>query len=378
MDMPQIHFLVTVQGLFLAGLLVLRKPRTAAGSWLAGFILLVSVETLQMVLLESNIGGHVIGLTQPLRFLIGPVIYCFAISLAGRPGRRSMLHFAPFAVFLVYLAVVYFPLDAGAKQAALAAYIRGDRVFETAVVNIAASLHLTGYGLAVGRLFSFYRRLGGAYFSNTDTLRLKSIGFLTALALLTAGLQWFNYLYPYLGIDGTQASRVIVNSVFLLGGMAVYGMGIYALGRKDYLDADGTLWELSAPKTESSSEVKVIAAPELPPEVSCKDVIIDYMTSKQPYLDSNFTLKDLAAGVSLPSYRVSNTINRELGCNFFQLVNRYRVEAVKAVLDDPASKDAKLLAVAFDAGFASKASFNSIFKKLTGMTPSQYRDRKTR
>ena len=114
------------------------------------------------------------------------------------------------------------------------------------------------------------------------------------------------------------------------------------------------------------------ALPGLPPVAavapsapSCKGAILAYMEHERPYLDSAFSLKDLAEGVSLPIYRVSNTINREMGCNFFQLVNRYRVEAVKKVLDDPASKEVKLLAVAFDAGFNSKASFNSIFKKGT-------------
>ena len=56
--LEKIHFLVTVQGVFLAVPLLLRRPRTAAGVWLAFFILLVSAETLQMYVLETGLGGH--------------------------------------------------------------------------------------------------------------------------------------------------------------------------------------------------------------------------------------------------------------------------------------------------------------------------------
>ena len=53
-------------------------------------------------------------------------------------------------------------------------------------------------------------------------------------------------------------------------------------------------------------------------------------------------------------------------------MNEYRVEEVKKRMVDPAYKNLTILAIAYDSGFNSKSSFNTIFKELTGMTPSAY------
>ena len=373
--LEKLHFLIIVQGFFLSLLLFLRRPRTSAGRWLTLFVFMVSIETLQMYVIETGGGGHLIGLSQPLWFLIGPTVFLFAAALSGEQGRwplPSALHFVPLLAAATYLAVSYYPLDAGEKQAALDAYIGGERVLERAVVNGAAALHLSGYAVLLGRYLFLYRRRIRDVLSNLDRLRLTSVGFLVTIAVLTALLQWFNLLYPYLGVTAAAAAPVIVNSVFMLGTVAVYGMGIYALARPSYLDVPALppMSEVSGTEGTAPPISEAGEGEQLP---SCKEAILAYMDTAKPYLDSDVTLNDLAAGLSLPSYRISKTINQELGCNFFQLVNRYRVEAVKQMLDDPAAEHQKLLAVAFDAGFNSKASFNAIFKKHTGMTPSEYR-----
>ena len=58
--------------------------------------------------------------------------------------------------------------------------------------------------------------------------------------------------------------------------------------------------------------------------------------------------------------------------NFYEFINQYRIDEVKRLMDDPANKHLKLISLAYDAGFNSKASFNRIFKQMTEMTPSQY------
>ncbi|MCB0287465.1 MAG: AraC family transcriptional regulator, partial [Calditrichaeota bacterium] len=59
-------------------------------------------------------------------------------------------------------------------------------------------------------------------------------------------------------------------------------------------------------------------------------------------------------------------------------VNNFRVKEVQARMLDQENSDYTLLAIAMDAGFSSKSSFNRIFKKHTGLTPSQFlADRKS-
>ncbi|GHA21615.1 hypothetical protein GCM10008090_34420 [Arenicella chitinivorans] len=89
------------------------------------------------------------------------------------------------------------------------------------------------------------------------------------------------------------------------------------------------------------------------------------------YRDSQLTLAALAEQVGVSVHQLSETLNQHDGKNFNQFINEYRVAEVCEQLGQPA--DRKLIDLALDAGFSSKSSFNAIFKKVTGVTPTQYR-----
>ena len=97
------------------------------------------------------------------------------------------------------------------------------------------------------------------------------------------------------------------------------------------------------------------------------------MENDHPYRDSDLTLNQLAEMLSISPHHLSEIINSKLHQNFFDFVNRYRVEEVKKDLENPDKAHLTVLAIAFDAGFNSKSSFNSIFKRFTNLTPSEYR-----
>lgn len=91
------------------------------------------------------------------------------------------------------------------------------------------------------------------------------------------------------------------------------------------------------------------------------------------YRNPRLSLSDLSKVVDISERIISNAINQELGKNFFQLINEYRVEEMKERLKDPNNDHLKILSLAFDAGFNSKASFNRVFKSYTGQTPKEYK-----
>jgi len=101
--------------------------------------------------------------------------------------------------------------------------------------------------------------------------------------------------------------------------------------------------------------------------------IATFLEEHEPFLNPDLTLKDLAAGTGLTIHGVSEAINNGLGKNFNELINHYRVDRVKKELLDPNNEHLSLVAIAYDCGFNSKATFNRVFKKYTGVSPSQYK-----
>jgi AraC-like DNA-binding protein len=101
--------------------------------------------------------------------------------------------------------------------------------------------------------------------------------------------------------------------------------------------------------------------------------LLQYMEKSRPWLQRDLTIQDVSDALGFPQHYLTQTINESLGKNFYTLVNEYRVEEFKQRLLDPRYSHLTVLAIAHDAGFNSKSTFNTVFKKLEGMTPSEYR-----
>ncbi len=96
------------------------------------------------------------------------------------------------------------------------------------------------------------------------------------------------------------------------------------------------------------------------------------MVEKKPYLDPKLSLHKLSKIHQISSSRLSQIINSQSKTNFHDFVNHYRVEAVKKQLLTEDLTKYSIIGIAEDCGFNSKASFNRVFKKLAGMTPTQF------
>lgn len=101
--------------------------------------------------------------------------------------------------------------------------------------------------------------------------------------------------------------------------------------------------------------------------------LLAWMERERPFLDPNLTLPGLARALDLQPAHLSQIINERLGRNFFEFVNQYRVGSARDRLARPEAAREKLITVALESGFNSLATFNRVFKDLTGRTPSDYR-----
>jgi len=99
--------------------------------------------------------------------------------------------------------------------------------------------------------------------------------------------------------------------------------------------------------------------------------LTEYMNSEQPWRKIDLTLGELAAAIDLNPHHLSQIINSEFGKSFACFINEYRVNAACHSLT--VSDNKTIIEIALESGFASKSSFNALFKKHTGATPSEYR-----
>lgn len=133
------------------------------------------------------------------------------------------------------------------------------------------------------------------------------------------------------------------------------------------------LWLLRADVATVAATVPRVAADD--PEAAIVARIDALMRNERPWLDPELTFAAFAAKAGIAEPALRRAINHRLGHGHFRsFLNGYRVEEAQRRLREPAAAGTKILAIALESGFSSLASFNRVFRQVTGVTPSAYRD----
>ena len=161
--------------------------------------------------------------------------------------------------------------------------------------------------------------------------------------------KWFEW--------GTSIFLILISYVFLYG----------IINSPDVIHIDKKQIGLSSPKKYSKPNLDQKASSELMKSMN------QYMDKYKPYLNPDFCMADFSESMGISGHLISEVTNGLMKQNFFDYVNNYRVEEFKTLISDPEKENEKIMFLAFDAGFNSKTTFNTTFKKFTGQTPSEYR-----
>lgn len=293
---------------------------------------------------------HRLGLAITL--FMAPNLYFYTLCLTGRESliRRPLLHFVPF-----FFAVCWYLLWV------TVAMVNNDwpSLVVTPAERIARGLiaiSILGYycALSLRELKNFQTTHLREYYSENLRPKLTWLRFLIlALTVLLAAAALELFFFPHLPYVRIFAP---------LSTLAVGGLAIYALKFSPVIAAVN---HTAAPRQLLDDSVLKQKRSEL----------IRFFDGDKPFLNPQLTLNDLATSLEIKPYLMSEVINRGFGLSFYEMVNRARVEEAKRRLVDPKYQHLSILGVAMDSGFNSKSAFNEFFKKSTGMTPSEFREK---
>lgn len=97
------------------------------------------------------------------------------------------------------------------------------------------------------------------------------------------------------------------------------------------------------------------------------------LVGEKRFLDPTFSAEALAEELQISKSHLSRIFNNEIQIPFSDYINTLRVEEAKKHLQNPEFSNYTLVAIGLEAGFNSKTTFNTTFKKITGQTPSEFK-----
>ena len=97
------------------------------------------------------------------------------------------------------------------------------------------------------------------------------------------------------------------------------------------------------------------------------------MESDQLFLDSDLSLQSFSEKTAIPKHFISEVLNVHLNKTFTQFVNEYRIQEFIKLYTNDENNQFSILGIANSVGFKNKATFNTAFKKITGLSPSDYK-----
>ncbi len=425
--MQWIHLITgagAVQGLMLALYLfaLARQQQHHALGWLGSFVLAFSLVLAIDVMMQTRALLDAPHLYQVFDFLIlwlGPLLYGYVrlvLGLARWSWRQKLLHFAPGLAILLLLIPEMF-VNAATKRLSIQRElaITGTSgpfdlfstllLFQVLAYWVAALWQIDRYSKSLEQQFSELERYRLQWLRQLlwicgplwlfwaisimtpwpSAVYLSQVGF--AVSVYALGYRGMRQVQLWSDPEQSHSSaatpRVVLDTTETLAisidppshatnGTAISEAPLTA-GHARF-ESPATKPLLDSPALLAAPEARYAKSGLTAADLETIDANLDALMQRELcFLEPELSLTDLAKRLRVSAHALSQTLNMHRRQNFFEYINGLRVQEVKRCFVDPAYQNQSILEIALAAGFASKATFNATFKRLTGLTPSQAR-----
>lgn len=357
---------------FLSLLLAAKKQKYLPDIILAIWLSIIGVHLTSYYLYSLDywsIYPHLVGVTLPVPLLHGPMLFLYTLySLRDEKSLRKVdyLHFAPALLAWLYMCQFYFFYSAEEKILVDKGLVDDFSVFSN-IALLAFVISGLVYPILAYQWIGKYNRFINDNFSYDNRISLNWLKYCiygTGLLYLTVAVVYslkdgFGIEFPF-NVDFILYTMVVIY---------VVSIGYFGVRHQNIFTENTREKKIQLVQSKPNGEYKKSG---LKTDVA-EDVhqrLRSMMVKEKPYVNPKLTLSDLADSLNVSANHLSQIINQNEKMNFHDFVNTYRVE--EFIQNASTNKNFNILAHALEAGFNSKSSFNNVFKKLKGMTPSKY------
>jgi AraC-like DNA-binding protein len=350
-------------GVFLGLLLISSGRGNKTANRLLGLLLLSFSFSITGFIIELTSTqekfAYLLGVPQIVLFLFGPLFYFYVKVLTRKKfsfREEHILHFLPFLFLILYKIPFIIKSPVEKLEIIHSSALRTESL---AVLSVQI-IHLFAYVYITNKLIRKHEKKIKSTMSSIDKINLTWLRMGIWFFVSVFSMMMIFILLYFIGIDLFGYFNIIVP---LSVSAIICTMGYYGLKQPIIFSTN----DEEVPKKYKKSTLNETLSDEYLKR------LLEFMEKEKPYLQSSLTLHKLAACLGITPHNLSQVINEKLNMNFFDFVNQYRVKEAQKMLHDPQGQLLTILAISEEVGFNSKTAFNTAFKKVTRMTPSEYR-----
>jgi len=365
LSLPEIFYLFgTFHGVFLAILLVASRRAHKANIYLALLLVLFSFYLFENTLSSSGYITrlpHLLYTTIPLIYLIAPLFYTYVRSLIDKDFRLRPVDAVLLLPFLVELLILWpvYGLSGDIKR----------RIYEATVDSAVPwrfNIYFMGYLIyVVTSLFYFlasFRLLRAA--KSEKPVAAERITWLKQASLGLFGYVVLSMILSFLPFVISETRLFVYHTSLVVQILLIQAVGYVAFVRPSIF-RESAEKEPAKKYRFSSLEVQTMSERKL--------ALVEWMRT-EPYLDPDLSSEQLATSLGLSRHHLSQLLTESLQTTFYDFINQYRVEKAMQLLQSDNYREAKILHIAYDCGFSNKSTFLRSFRKVTGLTPTEFRE----
>lgn len=362
-----------LQGIILSTVVFFYPERDKASNNLLAIFIFTAVILLLAPILQVQLGWKYVWIFHCTKFITISSLYLYIRSLSEEVSlKRTLKHFSfAFAYIPIALHYVNYIQE---KYQVTHEYAGGQDSYDQ-ILSFSNLIYIVFYVYLYFKAYKQHKERVQQNFSTEQKL----------------GINWIKQLiFGFLGtviISYTLLAFVLANPDFSTKGcllnMVALTIFLYFVTIKGKISPE--IYKLRKIVTETlvQQEKRVEEIEKIKPEEEEKTInpqlvaiagkVREAIKDEEFFRNENVSIRELAELIGEQPYLVSQAINTVIGKTFFELINEERVLLAKRLLVDEKYNHLSLVGIGFEAGFNSKTTFNTTFKKITGMTPSEFR-----
>ena len=360
--------IVVFQLLFVAIFLFSSKKGKRISNVLLGiFFLLLAVNLLELLLKANGIfleKYKIVLVDDALLLTLGPLVYLYTLSVIFKDFSvkfKYVLHFVPAIMLAFFLFIVSYHSPPDEYTSMVNRINNFSLPAPIKIMVLLLNLHMLAYLFYSYKKVKKFKEVVMDKYSAPYVVNYRWLGFTIKSIAVFMLVALLHTLVPY-----TFSPDYLIVTLFLLIVLISYFINVAIF--KALNGADMFTGIVSKPEAKYSSSSLTAEETEL-----IREKLITIMQDQKPHLDPNLSIDQLAEMVNIHAKKLSQVINQSFNKTFFDFINWYRIEEAKTLILTSTDHKKTILEILYQSGINSKSSFNTLFKKNTGLTPTAFK-----